>query len=278
MGDLISGAGLEEKVALALRLKGPMFAALRPEAGARDVKAVTAGALEIGAKLKPRVMDTTRLLHEMLGAGKRVLFEGANGSLLDVDHGTYPFVTSSSCCVGGIAPGTGVPPTKVTRVLGVMKAYSTRVGAGPMPTELKDAIGDRIRERGREFGTTTGRPRRVGWLDLTAVRYSAAVNGATGVCLTLLDVLSGVSELMVCTRYRVRGEETTWFPADGAVLAQAEPVYERMEGFVEEIGGVRKAADLPTAARRLIAFIEETVGVPVVMVGVGPDRAQTIEM
>ncbi len=213
---------------------------------------------------------------EVIGRGKKVLFEGANGTLLDVDHGTYPFVTGSSTGSGGIGIGTGVPLTKVGQVLGVMKAYSTRVGAGPMPTELKDAVGDKIRTRGREFGTTTGRPRRVGWLDLVAVRYAVMINGITTIAMTLFDVLAGFDELKVCTGYRVGGQITDRFIPDADELSRVEPVWTSLPGFREEIGGARKLADLPAQARAYIDFVQERVGVPIGIVSVGADREQII--
>jgi adenylosuccinate synthase len=193
-----------------------------------------------------------------------------------VDHGTFPFVTASSCAALGIGPGTGVPERRVGRVLGVMKAYTSRVGRGPMPTELKDGVGDRIRTRGREFGTTTGRPRRIGWLDLCAVRYSVMVNGLTGVVMTLLDVLEGLDEIRVCVAYRVDGRQTDRFVPDGFELARAEPVLKSFPGWRGEIGGVRRRADLPDAARRYVEFVEQSLGAPIEFIGVGPDREQII--
>jgi adenylosuccinate synthase len=280
MGDLLRPEVLKEKLDVAAAMKGPALAGLAKNLGV-SVEALDAGALlkecvEVGRKLAPMIRETTHLLHGQLAAGKRVLFEGANGTLLDVDHGTYPFVTGSTCISGGIGPGTGVPTQRVSRVLGIMKAYSTRVGAGPFPTELKDAVGDGIRNRGREFGTTTGRPRRVGWLDLVAVKYAAMINGATGLCLTMLDVLAGVEQVQVCTAYRVNGEVTTQFPPDAYDLERVEPVYTTLPGFSQDISRARKRAELPDAARRYVEFIEEQVGVRAEMVGVGPDREQTI--
>lgn len=272
--DLTRPDELRRKVALACDLKNPLFRAMGR--ATLDPSAIVERAEAIGRRLAPMTRDTTYLLNERLAAGDRLLFEGANGTLLDVDHGTYPFVTSSNTGTAGISAGTGTPPSAVASVVGVMKAYSTRVGAGPMPTELFDDAGNRIRERGREYGTTTGRPRRVGWLDLVAVRYTAMINGATSLCLTLLDVLSGFDELRVCTAYRVDGATTERFPADARTLAGAEPVYRTFPGWREEISGARSRRELPEAARRYIAFIEETVGVPASLVSVGPDREQTL--
>jgi adenylosuccinate synthase len=222
------------------------------------------------------IKDTTYLLHDQLAAGKKILFEGANATLLDVDHGTFPFVTSSSCAVQGIGVGTGVPERHLSTVLGVMKAYSTRVGRGPLTTELFDETGQRIRERGREYGTTTGRPRRVGWLDLVAVKYSAMLNGCTGLVLTLLDVLDGLPELRVATAYTINGKETTRFIPDGHTLLNAQPVYTTLPGFSGDLSGVRERSKLPDHARRYVDFIERYVNVPVSLIGVGPGREQTI--
>ena len=276
MADLLRPETLARKIDIALRLKRPLLAALAPNAEKPDAGQLLEACAEVGRRLGPSIRDTTSLLHGLLAQGKKLLFEGANGSLLDVDHGTYPYVTGSSCVSAGIGTGAGVPPQRLSRVLGVMKAYSTRVGAGPLPTELKDAIGDRIRTRGREFGTTTGRPRRVGWLDLVAVRYSAMVNGATGLALTMLDVLAGLPEIQVCTAYEIDGERTEQFPPDAIDLSRARPIYEKLPGFAEEIGTARARKDLPAAAQAYVEFIENTVGVPADIVSVGADRAQTI--
>lgn len=280
VGDLLRPSVLREKVAVACHFKNSAFAAMSASAGRSfitlDAKRLTDDLLVLGERLRPNIRDTTYLLHDMLSQGKRLLFEGANATLLDVDHGTYPFVTSSCTTVLGIGPGTGVPERRLESVLGVMKAYSTRVGRGPMPTELKDATGDRIRERGREYGTTTGRPRRVGWLDLVAVRYSAMLNGCTGLVLTLLDVLDGIDELRVCTAYTVDGKRTERFLPDGADLVRAVPEYTALPGFHADLSDIRHRRDLPDQARRYVDFIEEFVGVPVALIGVGPGREQTI--
>jgi adenylosuccinate synthase len=276
MGDLLRPDTLRAKVQLACALKQAMLHDLSGGVHKLDAQDIVARALAAGEKLGPMIRDTTYLLHEMLGAGKKVLFESANGTLLDVDHGTYPYVTASSCAISGIGPGTGVPVQRVGRVLGVMKAYSTRVGSGPMPTELFDATADGIRTRGREFGTTTGRPRRVGWLDLVAVKYSTMINGVSGLCLTLLDVLSGVDELKVCTAYEIDGQRTDRFLPDGADLARAKPVFTTLPGFPEAVGTARKLSDLPAAARKYIDFIQNHTGVSMAIVSVGPDREQTM--
>ncbi len=280
VGDLLRPETLRRKIEIACRMKQALFDGLASAAGVTlepfDADAITRDALALGERLRPRVTDTTYLLHDALRQHQRLLFEGANATLLDVDHGTYPFVTSSNASVLGIGPGTGVPGHRLGRVLGVMKAYSTRVGGGPMPTELLDETGNRIRERGREYGTTTGRPRRVGWLDLVAVRYACMVNGVSEVAIMLLDVLAGFDELRVCTRYRIDGQDTDRFCPDAFDLERAKPVYESIPGFGDEIAQIRDFAHLPPNAARYVRTIEDAIGVPVSLVSVGPDRAQTI--
>jgi adenylosuccinate synthase len=232
-------------------------------------------------RMKSFVTDTARLLHDGLKAGKNILFEAAQGSLLDVDHGTYPYVTSSSSLPSGVWTGSGVPARNVSRIIGVVKAYTTRVGRGPFPTELDDGpdgIGERIRKIGREYGTVTGRPRRVGWFDAVAVRYTAALAGADEITVMLLDVLSGLTELKVCTAYLLNGETVTHFPSDSFQLEVCEPVYETLPGWSEDVSTCRKLADLPAAARRYVDRISELAGLPVSVVSVGPDRDQTIHL
>ena len=227
-------------------------------------------------KIKPYVTDTSRLLHDAFRDGKRVLFEAAQGSLLDVDHGTYPYVTSSSSLPSGIWSGTGVPAKHVTRTIGVVKAYTTRVGQGPFPTELHNDTGERIRKIGCEYGTVTGRPRRVGWFDALAVRYTAALAGADEITVMLLDVLSGLPELKLCTAYEIDGERTVYFPSDAFRLERCKPIYETIPGWKDDITAARKLTDLPADARRYIDRIAELAGLKVSVVSVGPDRAQTI--
>ncbi len=277
MGDLLRPDVLAEKVEIALAIKGPLLrelSATPPDLNSADI---LAKCRQVSDRLAPMIKDTTYLLHDLLAAGKRVLFEGANGTLLDVDHGTYPYVTSSNCGTAGIGSGTGVPFSRFGRVVGVMKAYSTRVGAGPLPSELTDATGDRIRTRGREFGTTTGRPRRVGWLDLVAVKYAVMINGVTEVALTMLDVLAGFDEIRVCTGYTDKnGVPGNRFIADAVELSRVTPTYTSFPGFTEDIGAARRLTDLPPKARAYVEFIEQSIGVPAAMIGVGPDREQTI--
>lgn len=277
IGDLLKPAILKERVELACEAKRHMFQGLVTNPDSFDAAKVLAQASAAGERLRPAIKDTMYLLHGLLAGGKRILFEGANGTLLDVDHGTYPFVTSSSTGVAGIGSGTGVPVQKLGRVLGIMKSYSTRVGAGPLPTELFDDAGHRIRERGREYGTTTGRPRRVGWLDLVATKYATMINGTTGLGLTMLDVLAGFDEIKVCTAYEVDGQRTEQFIADGVELSRAKPVFETLKGFSQDIGGARKMSDLPVQARAFVEFLQERIGVKADFVSVGPGREQTIQ-
>lgn len=231
----------------------------------------------LGERLKSHIKDTTYLLHDAMDEGRRLLFEGANACLLDIDHGTYPYVTSSNCSTLGIPAGTGIPGKHITRVVGTMKAYSTRVGAGPFPTEQINEIGSRIRERGREYGTTTGRPRRCGWLDLVAVRYSTMICGVTSLACMLLDVLSGFDELRLCTKYRLAdGTETDRFVPDAEALATVEPIYETLPGWREETQKATHRDELPEAAQRYLERIEAFVGVPIEIVSVGPERSQTL--
>lgn len=279
MGDLLHPGRLRARLHDACAFKDRLFQALGGDAGAAksfDPARLFEQCRDWGERLRPHITDTVYLLHDLLRAGKPILFEGANATLLDVDHGTFPFVTSSSTCVLGIPSGSGVPGRAIGRAIGVMKAYSTRVGAGPFPTELTNDAGDRIRERGREYGTTTGRPRRCGWLDLVAVRYSAMVNGCDELAIMLLDVLAGFDELRVCTAYRFGGRTTDRFAPDAEDLRRAEPVYETLPGFAEEIGGATSRGELPAGARAYVEFIERFVGVPARIISVGPDRAQTI--
>ena len=226
--------------------------------------------------LRPYAGDTQALLLGLLREGKHVLLEGAQGTLLDIDHGTYPFVTSSNASVYGAMSGAGLPPHRVDRVVGVMKAYTTRVGAGPFPTELDDEVGARLRRAGNEFGATTGRPRRCGWLDLVACRYTSRLNGVDAIALAKLDILSGLETVKVCRAYRIGGEVVESFPAGLAELDSAEPLYEEFPGWSPQVGEVRSWAGLPGEARRYIDYLEEVLEVPISMVCVGPERNQVI--
>ncbi len=241
-----------------------------------DVDVVFESARSFGRKLEPYVDHTGRILVRALRDGKNVLFEGAQGTFLDIDHGTYPFVTSSNCVAGAACTGAGIGPTAIDRVLGISKAYTTRVGGGPFPTEESGAAGERLRERGSEFGATTGRPRRCGWLDVVMLREAATVNGLTGLALNKLDILSGLAQIPVATAYRIDGKKTDEMPMTLAELARAEPVYEALPGWDEDVTGARRDTDLPAAARRYVEQIERWVGVPVELLSVGPGRDQTV--
>ncbi|MEW9033939.1 MAG: adenylosuccinate synthase, partial [Planifilum fimeticola] len=234
--------------------------------------------LQLGEKFRAYVTDTSVVLNDAIDQGRRVLFEGAQGVMLDIDQGTYPFVTSSNPVAGGVCIGSGVGPTKIHHVIGVAKAYTTRVGDGPFPSEMNDAIGDHIREKGREYGTTTGRPRRVGWFDSVVVRHARRVSGITGLSLNSLDVLSGLPTVKICTAYRWRGKILENVPASLKVLAECEPVYEELPGWTEDISGVRRLDDLPLAAQHYVERITQLTGIPLTMFSVGPDREQTIQV
>ena len=277
VSDLLDRDYLHQRLRVICRLRTAELEALNVKAPPLDADALTRTYAAFGARLAPHVVDGTYFLHDQMAAGRRLLFEGANACLLDIDHGTYPFVTSSNCSTAGIHSGSGVPGGHVGRVLGIMKAYSTRVGAGPFPTELLDETGDQIRERGREYGTTTGRPRRCGWLDLVAVRYSAMVCGATGIACTLFDVLSGLPEVRICVQYRLPdGRVTDRFLPDAHLLEGAEPVYEVLPGWSESVSGHVERSRLPDAARRYLDRVEALTGLPIEMIGVGPERTQTL--
>jgi len=243
-----------------------------------DAGPIAADYGRLARRLAPHVADVSALLAEALAAGQTVLCEGAQGTLLDLDHGTYPYVTSSSPLSGGALTGLGFGPAHVRRVIGVVKAYTTRVGAGPFPTELTGGVGERLRQAGVEFGTTTGRPRRCGWLDLPILRYAARINGLSELALTKLDVLSGLGTLQVAVAYQRYGERTDHAPAEfGAQeLESWTPVYEEWPGWTKDIGGVRQRTDLPAAAQSYVTRIEEEVGLPVTFIGVGPEREQAI--
>ncbi len=226
--------------------------------------------------LKKYMADTALVLSKELKAGKKLLFEGAQGTLLDVDHGTYPYVTSSSTCAGGAATGSGVSPREIHEVIGISKAYVTRVGSGPFPTELLEETGEKLRQVGSEFGATTGRPRRCGWFDSMVIRYAVRINGLTGIALTKLDVLSDFDAIKVCTGYRFEGQELETLPAKLETFENCEPVYEELPGWKTDITGVRSFEELPENARTYVKRLEELAGCPIVMVSVGPRRDQTM--
>jgi adenylosuccinate synthase len=227
-------------------------------------------------KIRPMVCDTAALLNDAIAHGKRILFEGAQGTMLDIDHGTYPFVTSSSASAGGASIGTGVPPTKIEGIIGVSKAYNTRVGSGPFPTESSDATGDLLRREGKEFGAVTGRPRRCGWFDVPLLKYTAMVNGFDTLFIMKLDVLDLLDEIPVCVRYRLHGEEVTEMPATYRALEAIEPVYEKLPGWRTSTRGICRFDELPAEARSYLRFLEERTGVEVGGVSTGPERNETI--
>jgi adenylosuccinate synthase len=274
--DLLDAKILRKKIMAALEPKQQL---LRPFARdpKLDLHAMTEEYLRYGHRLEPHIADTSRLCWEALDGGGTVLFEGAQATLLDLDHGTYPFVTSSNPVAGAACVGAGVGPTDIDEVWGVCKAYTTRVGAGPFPTELDDAIGDQLRDRGHEFGTTTGRERRCGWLDLVALRYATRLNRLSALAITKLDVLSGLDPLRVAVRYRGReGAVFEEFPYHQSILHTAAAEYAELPGWAEDISGARSESDLPPEARDYLAAIAEHAGVPIRLVGVGPGRDQVI--
>lgn len=272
LGALRDLGRAEKLVERALECWRPTIAALggQPPSTAD----VVAKLRELAPRIVPLLADTAKLVERAVHDGKRVLFEGAQGTLLDVDHGTYPFVTSSHATAGGACTGSGVGPSRIDFVVGLAKAYCTRVGGGPFPTELVDAIGDGLRKRGDEYGSVTGRPRRTGWLDLPALRYAVRVNGIDGLALTKLDVLTGLGEIGVCVAYRTPRGTTEDFPIDE--LDVATPIYEFVPGWADDIGGARKLTDLPAAARKYIDRIEREASCPAIIVSVGSRRDQTI--
>jgi adenylosuccinate synthase len=277
IGDLYHPDRFAEHLGRIAAYKNRLLSAMLPDFVPIDASIVAREYLGYADRLRPYVRDTTAWLHGALGRGKRLLFEGAQGSLLDIDHGTYPYVTSSNSSAAGIAAGSGVPTRHIDRWLGIVKAYTTRVGGGPFPTEQDNEVGERIRRIGREYGTVTGRPRRCGWFDAVAVRHSARVSGSTEVAVMLLDVLSGLETLQVAVAYQDdHGRKVEDLPGHLADLERCRPVYETLSGWHEDITAARTWDDLPEAARRYVDFLEGQIGVPITIVSVGPDRRQTI--
>lgn len=275
--DLVNEQIFAEKARLTGQLKNKIITEVYG-GKAIDLDAVIAEYIEYGAKLAPYVADVSVLTYEANKAGKTILFEGAQATLLDIDFGTYPYVTSSHPLSAGVCVGTGVGPRMISNIIGVAKAYTTRVGKGPFPTELDDEIGEKIRVVGGEFGTTTGRPRRTGWFDAVIVRHSVRVNGLDGLAINKLDTLSGIGTLQVCTGYRTAdGSVIHDFPPTLEGLAGCEPIYEALDGFDEDISGCKRFEDLPAACKRYIERIEALCECKVAMVGVGPDRSQILE-
>lgn len=278
LGDLYR-PGILERIDLIVEAKNSVLQAMAPRAfDPLDAKLIYEQYAGYAARLRPYVCDTTSFLLDACEAGKRVLFEGAQGALLDVDHGTYPYVTSSNSSGVGVSGGSGVPARYVEKVIGVVKAYSTRVGGGPFPTEQENETGQYLRDRGNEYGTVTRRPRRCGWLDAVALRYTARLSGVDRLCIMLLDVLSGLDELRICTAYRIDGRESRQFPSHVDDLRHVEPVYESLQGWSGEITACRSFEELPAQAQAYVRRVGELAGCPVEMVSVGPARSQTIHL
>ena len=275
MEDLLDRAVLRERLGRVLPDKNLVLGAMGAEPF--TVEELVDQALAWGERLAGHLDDSTWLVQEALARGAHVLLEGAQGTLLDLDHGSYPFVTSSNPVAGGACTGGGIGPLQVDEVMGVMKAYATRVGSGPFPTELDDDIGAGIAARGHEVGTTTGRPRRVGWFDAVPLRYAVAVNSISSIMLNKLDILSGIPTIRLGIAYEVKGRRVDHWPSSASAIAEATPIYDEFPGWEEPIHDVRSLADLPENARRYVTALEELAGVPIVLVSVGPERTQTIE-
>ncbi len=271
VGDLTDPKGLEQNVRDNVTARNRLV-----HDTTMDWQVVLDELLKHAERLRPMIRDVSALLTEAMRAGQSIMFEGAQGTLLDIDHGTYPYVTSSNASIGGVCTGLGVPPRAISRVLGVVKAYTTRVGEGPFPTELSGEMGNRLRESGSEYGAVTGRPRRCGWYDAVAVRYAARINGLDGLALTKLDVLDGLERIDICTSYSCGGRTLTDFPSDIGQLARCEPVYESMPGWNAPTAGVRRFDQLPAEARKYIARLEEVSGVRAAIVSTGSERDDTI--
>jgi len=275
VADLLHEDKLQQRISHVVTERNKVLTCLY-DAPPVDWKEIFETYRDFGRRMAPFIDDVGHLLLDYFRNGKRIVFEGAHAALLDVDHGTYPYVTSSSCSALGLYTGSGAPPQTVQNFVGIMKAYSTRVGGGPFPTEQNNNIGQYIRERGNEYGTTTRRPRRCGWFDAVAARYSADLCGTTMVTLTLLDVLSGLDRIQVCTGYRYQGQRLDYFRADMEVLAEVEPIYETLQGWNGNISGCRSFEELPKEAQQYVKTLEKLMGVPIKIVSVGPDRNATL--
>ena len=273
--DLLDRDLLTQKLRRSIELKNQTFRRVY-DAPELDVEKTIAEYVEFDRRIDGFITDTTSYLNEAWRSGSRILAEGAQGALLDIDHGTYPFVTSSSPTSGGACTGLGLPPTAITNITGIAKAYCTRVGNGPFPTELEDEIGEKLRRIGSEFGATTGRPRRCGWLDLFALKYSAMINGITDIVLTKLDVLNEFDELKVCTGYELDGRPVKYFPSDCSTLDKVTPIYKTLPGWNQSLAGIEHFEDLPERTRSYVEFIEEFVGARVAYLGIGPEREQVV--
>ncbi|MGE1101634.1 adenylosuccinate synthase [Peribacillus simplex] len=274
MADLLDREIFEEKLSQNLVEKNRMFERFYETEGFK-IKDILEEYYEYGQQVQKYVCDTSVVLNDALDEGKRVLFEGAQGVMLDIDQGTYPFVTSSNPVAGGVTIGSGVGPTKINHVVGVCKAYTSRVGDGPFPTELHDEVGNQIREIGREYGTTTGRPRRVGWFDAVVVRHARRVSGITDLSLNSIDVLSGLDTVKICVAYDYKGEIIHEVPATLKAIGECKPVYEELPGWSEDITGCKSLDELPENARHYVERVSQLVGIPLTTFSVGPDRNQT---
>jgi adenylosuccinate synthase len=277
VSDLLDPSQFTEKLKRNLTEKNQLLEKLH-EADGFTFQEIYESYMDCVEQLRPYVTDTSVVLNDAIDQGSRVLFEGAQGVMLDMDQGTYPFVTSSNPVAGGVCIGAGVGPTKIHQVIGVAKAYTTRVGDGPFPTELHDETAQQIREIGREYGTTTGRPRRVGWFDSVVVRHARRVSGITGLSLNSIDVLTGLETVKICTAYQVDGKVIENYPANLGMLAQCKPIYEELPGWKEEIGQVRNLHELPIEAQHYIERLTLLTGIPLTIFSVGPDRSQTIQV
>ncbi len=275
--DLFDPGILRKKLELVLREKNQVLGKVYNRRGI-DPEATAAEYERYADRLRPYLADTGLVLGRALDRGEVVLLEGAQATMLDVDHGSYPFVTSSSPAAGGACAGSGIGPTRIAKVIGIVKAYTTRVGEGPFPTELRDAHGERLRRAGGEYGVTTGRPRRTGWFDAVIARYSTRVNGITDYFLTKLDVLSGLDKVPVCVAYQVGGRVLDEMPMTQTEFHHAVPVYEYLDGWAEDVSAARSFGDLPPAARGYVSAVEQMIGAPVAAVGVGPRRDQTLQL
>ena len=275
MADFNDLDALKEKISKIVAYKNKLFGALY-DAEPIDAEKIIEDCQLHAEKLSGFICNTTQLLHESIGAGKSVLFEGAQGALLDLDHGTFPYVTSSNASSLGMSAGCGVPSKMVDRFIGVVKAYTTRVGSGPFPSELEDEVGQYIRDKGNEYGTTTGRPRRCGWFDAVAVRYTSTIGGIDEIVMLHLDTLAGLKELKICTGYKIDGKDVSFFPSNVDALAKVECVHETLPGWDDDLTRITNFDDLPAQAQRYIKLVADTIKLPITTIGVGPKRSQTI--
>ncbi len=275
--DLLDKDKLIKKLSMILRTKNHIFQKVYGVAP-MDAYEIGCEYADFGERLRPSVIDCSRIVYKSISNGQKVLFEGAQGTLLDVDHGTYPFVTSSNPIAGGASIGTGIGPTKIDKVIGVVKAYTTRVGKGPFLTELHGDMGDKLREKGTEYGTTTGRARRCGWFDAVIARYAVRINGLESLAISKLDVLDGLSKIKICTGYRYKGEIISEFPSEPDIFDRCEPVYEELDGWSEEISKINHYEQLPINAKKYLNRISELTQTDVSIISIGPNRSQTLNL